>query len=256
MAELYLARSETGHRLIGMIKHEIELMHTLKSPKDGDRWARDSHPWFENVLGLLYQEGLSSDATVQYLTAEYAFFTSHDYVEDKGLTIPEAYMHAATAGSPHARLWCAYCMDTGKNGFQKDCEAARKMLDGVEKWPETLTFSELAFMEEEFMELVDEAYDADAREDEIATDPEIPEEDKEGLMPDPTWRSLHLRYVDLAHFMVDLGLPYITREQGYDYRWKSVLTRIPLNEKGDFVAGEKNRWMFWCQDHGIDIELT
>jgi len=56
--------------------------------------------------------------------------------------------------------------------------------------------------------------------------------------------------------MVDLGLPYVTREQGYDYRWKSVPFRTPLNEKGDFVAGEKNRWMFWCQDHGIDIEVT
>jgi len=71
-----------------------------------------------------------------------------------------------------------------------------------------------------------------------------------------TLRKKTLQGLPHLQYMVDLGLPYVTREQGYDYRWKSVPFRTPLNEKGDFVAGEKNRWMFWCQDHGIDIEVT
>ena len=74
----------------------------------------------------------------------------------------------------------------------------------------------------------------------------------EEYLPNPGWRTLHMRCIELGSMMVRMGLPYVLEKQGYDYEWNST----SFQEIADRVKQEKTRLLDWCRGKGMEMELT
>ena len=103
----------------------------------------------------------------------------------------------------------------------------------------------MTFLRNEFLDLVEEAYDADRNEDFIGDEHGFREGEYEHLLPDPDWRSLYLRYIDLAYFILYLGLPYFPHTQGYDYKWP-----IDYDDVAGRLSATVADWEVWCREKG------
>ena len=255
--EQYIGRREYGRKFLELIHKATEEMKTEKGPHNKyDRWAGDSRVWFEDSIFAMLDGRRAGEPAMMFLFAE-LFNNSTEfrivYCTDEEINTDPShwYLEAAKAGSPHAILWCAWCMEKGINGFPKDPLSSAAMLDHLPEVPRTLGLSELAFLKDEVMSMVEQAYDADLEEDEIGDSYNFEAGTYEHLLPDPDWRILHLRYVEICDFMVDMGLPYILEQHGYNYEWD-----MHFQDTADRIKSEKTSLAEWCREKGMNIVVV
>ena len=269
-----IAKSEWGKKFLESIHKEIDLMYTPKGPKD-DRFVYDPDAvnndgfvdcecGFADSFEAIIRGAIAGEPDLMYLLAETLNYNLNELTKDqikkalaflsdacRDVSLRDLYIRAAEAGSAQAGLWCAFSMDTGKNGFSKDPQGAGEMLDKIERIPHTLALAELSFLLEEADKLTDKAYDADLEEDEIADQHGFKTGTYEHLLPNPDWRKLHGRAGNTLIFMSEIGLPYVIGEKLYG--GGSYSCDDDLNDQK--IAEDKNAWLAWCHEKGIDIKL-
>lgn len=163
------------------------------------------------------------------------------------------YKQAAEAGSDMAKLWCAYCMDTGSSGFQEDHPASDKMLASINDMPDSLSIKGFDFLLITALRLEKECENTDLLEDELCVehDPAEKERMKKKIRRRPAaWRE----YRDILRIlMANLGLLYSLWEEPYYYKWEC--------NNDDFyhicqkIITQKGNWYRWCLDRNINISL-
>ena len=232
-----IASGPIGQRFLQSLHDEIERMRTLPEKRVSSyEWDLDED-WFSDSIKLLRKGFDDGEATMMYLYARYIHgvmrilgsdsFEDYIYTDlcpgleqsdayDRVLEHEEAividlYQQAAGGGSAHAALWIAFCSDAGLWPFGCDSKTSAKYGAMAKGKLGTLDFDELYFLKQEFLDLVEEAFDADREEDDIFDEYRFREGGYEELLPNPSWRALHLRYIELALFTLILGLPYIPR---------------------------------------------
>ena len=141
----------------------------------------------------------------------YSFDFRLNYCTDEELDTDAKhwYLEAAKAGSPHAMLRCSWCMEEGINGFAKEPMFSAAILNSLPEIPKTLGLSELSFLKEELLSMVEQAYDADREEDELGDMYHYEKEKYEEYLPNPGWRTLHMRCIELGW-----GFPMFWKNRG------------------------------------------
>lgn len=259
--ECYIGGTPNGKRFLELMHRDTKDMSTMKGLNNNhDPWRADDRVWFEDSIYAMLEGRRAGEPYMMFLFAE-LFYRSTEfrivYCEVEELDTDSAYwfLEAAKAGSVHAMLWCAWCMDQGIKGFSKDPLASAAMLEHMPKIPKTLGLSEMQFLKVELLSLVDQAYEADLEEDEVTDyyDSRLhyTYDDYKCFLPNPDWRILHIRYVALGTMMVDMGLPYVLEEYGYNYEWTSH-----FYDAADLIKQEKNSLLDWCRGKGMDIDLV
>ena len=239
MADFLLTTSEWGRRFIQSLHEEIENMYTMESPR-GDCWAKDDYHWFAPCYKIIEDGAKAGDSAMMYLSAELMVW------QGDGMDL---YIQSAEKDFPLSVLWCAFCYANGYFEFPKDEKKAEDMLKRLTALPASLSFPELSFLQEAVKEIEDAAYNADYEEDTVG-DRYGFQGDYEDKLPNPTWRTLHLRKIALMEFMVSICLPFELEERGYNYRWPSSFT-----DKAHFLRANKREWERWCADHGVQVPL-
>ena len=269
----WIGGSPEGRRFLDSLRDEIETMRTLPDPKHRYKWsdfAYDDRDWFSECLRVLRDGGLKGEPTLMYLFARciqgmfeidgsanlpggvYELLCpgmeqgAYDKVVEEGDDIVrELYLKAADAGSPHAALWVAYGLDGGRRPFSRDPGLSEAYARRAQGKLDTLELEELAFLKQAFLDLVEEACDADIQEDIIGDEHGFRPGEYEHLVPNPGWRTLHLRYIELAYFMLRMGLPYVPQRRGFDYQWPS-----DYEDKAAEVISTAEAWETWCVETG------
>ena len=185
-----IVQGEWGRELLENIRREIELMYTPEGPQDEffvytpDPSFDDDHEGllystfgFADSFGSIIRGGVAGEPELLYLLAEMFYYIFFTYMNEAAaalaffsddfhdVTFCDLYLRAAGAGSGLAGLWCAYSMDTGKNGFPSDLQRAEDILGIITKISDILALRELSFLAEEADKLTQKAYDVDAEED-------------------------------------------------------------------------------------------
>lgn len=236
---LYLASSEHGARFLAQLREAMEDLKNFQVtpppfnyPWGGNLlWTDPGTDHLDECMDPIYLGAEAKDPTMMYLAAEatrlwYLKCTDNElayelykiYESRAGVHwIDQMYLDAAEAGSIHALLFCTwwYQMDPKNHPNCAEMAIRAEILTAAEL-PETLDFTELRFLKNCYLELLDLASDADILQDEIATStPDMP---LYGVPePNPDWKTLALRYGELAYFMVCIGLDMVCDERGFDY---------------------------------------
>ena len=266
-----ITKGEWGKKFLESIHKEIDLMYTPEGP-DNLLFTYSSFDddyvycecGFANSFEAIIRGAIAGEPDLMYLLAETLNYNLNDMMidgikealtflsgDDQNLSLCEFYLRAAVAGSSYAGLWCAFSLDTGKNGFSKDPLRAGKMLDKIEYIPHTLSLAELSFLPEEIDKLNKKAYDVDLEEDLIEDQYRFIPGNHAHLLPKPSWLQLCGRTGNALVFMSKIGLPYVIGKEvcaQSEYFCGSF-----LNDKK--IAEEKNAWLAWCHKKGLDIKL-
>ena len=269
-----IAKGEWGKKFLESVHKEIDLMYTPEGPKDArfvydpDAENQDGYVdcecGFADSFAAIIRGAIAGEPDLMYLLAETLNYNLNGRMKDqvkraltflsddyRNVSSRDLYIRAAEAGSAHAGLWCAFSMDTGKTGFSKDPQGSGEMLNKIEHIPHTLVLAELSFLPEEVDKLTQKAYAADLEEDEIADQHGFIAGTYEHLLPNPDWRQLHGRAGNTLVFMSEIGLPYVIGEKIYGGGCYSC--DDDLNDEK--IAEEKNAWLTWCHEKGIEIKL-
>ena len=264
-----IAAGPVGRRFIDSLHDELECMRTLPATPGPSRYTYDDRSWFSDSVKLLQEGFVRGEGAMMYLYARCVqqmigilggwdledymydllcpgmdYVDATDWVMDHSdEIIQDLFKRAADGGSVHAVLWVAYCLDKGIPPFPSDHQASQRIAQPVRGRLETLSLDELSFLRDEFLDLVEEAYDADREEDEIGDQHGFRTGEYEYLLPNPDWRTLHLRYIDLAYFILFLGLPYFPISRGYDYQWPNDYDKIAGQ-----LASRVADWEEWCAE--------
>ncbi len=239
MTDFSLTNSEWGRRFIQSLQEEIDNMYFMESPKGGC-WAKDDCQWFAPCYKIIEDGAKAGDPALMYLAAEVAV----RYGDPMDL-----YIQSADKGYPLSILWTAFCYEKGYFGFPEDANKTDEMLKKLAAFPQCLSFPELSFLQETVEELENMAYRADFEEDAVG-DRHGFKGNYEDELPDPTWRTLHLRKIELMEFMISIGLPFELEPRGYEYKWPNSFA-----DDAYYLKVYKQEWAQWCADHGINIPL-
>lgn len=266
-----ISKGEWGQKLLKAINDDIEKMYTDDATDreieygpldDSGKFSRRIFYfyYFSDSIDIIIHGALAGEPELMYLLAEHLHYSEdtrvpvQDYIDvlsnrSVDLSEREWYILAAKSGSELARLWCAFCMDTGECGFEEDHESAEAMLQGIKSWPETLALPELAFMVEAVDDIHEKAYDADRIEDDIADAYHYVQGTYEHLLPHPSWQTLHTNADNVSAFMAQIGLPYVLDTEEYYNRDPDIDNTI------EQIKTEKNKWLSWCDNKGLKIRL-
>lgn len=265
-----IAAGPVGQKFIDSLHDELECMRSLPATPGPSRYTHDNRSWFSDSIKLLHEGFICGEETMMYLFArcvqqminilgswdlenymydllcpDMDYANGVDWVMDhSNEIIVDLFKRAADGGSVHAALWIAYCLDKGLHPFPRDLQASEEIAQPLRDKLETLSLDELSFLKDEFLDLVEEAYDADREEDEIGDQHGFRKGEYEHLLPNPDWRTLHLRYIDLAYFILFLGLPYFPESRGYDYQWPN-----DYDEVASQWAARVADWEEWCEEY-------
>lgn len=238
-----IEEGEWGKKFLESIHKEIELMYTTEGPDicfyDPEiNQSVYSEDGFAESYEAIIRGAIAGEPNMIYLLAEIMNYSLSDrlkteiksaliFLSDdfRNISECELYFRAAKAGSAHAKLWCAFSMDTGKDGFLNDSLSAEIILNSITKFPDTLALSELRFLSYEEDKLYEEAHYVDL------------DEDTYNYIANPSSFVLYERFEKIIAFMASIGLPYVI-----DYHF-------------DKIAENKNAWLDWCLKKGIDIKL-
>lgn len=259
---LYLASSEHGTRFLTRLKEAMEDLKNFQvTPPPFNysswdlSWADPGTDRLDECMDPIYLGAEARDPDMMYLAAEatriwhykctdndLAYDMYKSYEGRAGIHwIDQMYLDAAEAGSVHALLFCTWWYQADPKNHPNCAEMAAKAETlRAGELPETLDLSELRFLKDCYLELLDLAADADILEDEIATStPDMPLYG--ASYPNPDWKTLALRYGELAYFMVSIGLDTVCDAIGFDY--------YPSNfqSTADSVRIEKYSWKKWYE---------
>ena len=264
-----ISKGEWGQKLLQSLHDEVELFYTAKGPEVFDidfgllvdyfRYHTDFVTGFANSVEMIARGALAGEPELMYLMGELLenYWWPDDlfleYLDslagmEQNRTASDWYILAANAGSERARLWCAYCLDTGQYHFEQDHNRSEIMLREVQKLPDTLAFPELSFLAQEVADIRERAHYIDWLEDDITSD--YGEDNPEYPLPDPNYITLHKRGDNIVEFMALLGLPDVI----------TVPAQLPAPDecvikKIENLKEQKEGWLKWCHEKGLEIKL-
>ncbi len=265
-----ISKGEWGQKLLQSIHDEVELFYTAKGPETFDVFFEclvdcchlNYGIGFANSAEMIARGALAGEPELMYLMGgllENCWCSDNlfEYLDrlagtELNRTASDWYILAANAGSERARLWCAYCMDTGQYDFEQDHNRSEKMLCEVQKLPDTLAFPELSF-------LAQESADMHAKADYIYGIEETIEssfgaDNDEYPMPDPGYFTLHRRSDNIVEFMALLGLPDVITAPSQWPGWPEGPEERAI-KKIENLKVQNERWLKWCHEKGLEIKL-
>ncbi len=275
-----------GKRFAGLLLAELILMGLLKVPEYGP----DNHPhdpvadewtWFRGCMTALRRGVEAKEPAMLYLAAQCARRAGRrrrenmrsdgmDVFEEKEAT--DLYVAAARAGSPQALLWCAFCMEEGRYGMQKDSATSREFLETVRRMqaedaqnsPVPLWFGELDVMRERYHRLDDGVFYGDDLEEDRLWDRCGNDWDKYFREYwNPSWHTNCIRQCHIIDFALDLGVPFVNDlwHRGYPETYSHPRRECYKYDRGDDVLKEAkaalrvewDEWPAWCHSKGISL---
>lgn len=167
----YIVKGEYGSLFLAEIRYSIASYRNIGAFKLFP--ANDGRNYVFNI-DTIRKGAKAKEPAMLYLFAE---LMNYSYVESKNkhlanftkqeLAVPvrDWYLLAAANGSPHAQLWCIYCMERGIEGFEKDPAQAKQILAQFRENLQDVDLTELAFFDLEISSLSAQIDDAGRFED-------------------------------------------------------------------------------------------
>ncbi len=277
-----------GKRFLSLVESELLLMAHLRVPDYvGPHWysrfrepPKDRVPWFRDCLRLLACGAEVGEPAMLYLAAEYARHARwgcgglarlDDAGAFEGKDPTELYLAAAQRGSLQAKLWCAFCMEDGRNGMPKDPLLVRDYLKDIRELqtgsdqtcPIPLSFGELEVLRSRHDYLIDSAFFGNDLEENHIMDRCCYEPDRlSAELWNPSFHATCHRACWITDLAMDLGLSialdmwypcdsYVSREEVYP----NVRTYDELDMAQRELRAEKDEWLAWCRSRGLSVTM-
>lgn len=231
-----LSSGKYGKLFLEEIKKEIEKMYADPSPLGRDTPSgyeeSDYYDWLAPAVRVLIQGYEAGEGEAMFLLANVCRYHDGyyddllDWLEETQIGSQwEMYRQAAMHGSARAKLWLHYAAEQHLTDQMLD-------ISGIEL-PASMDvrYPELAFLKETILKMQKDVSELDFLEDMCV--------DRNEPVPDPSWRSLHLRSVELAFFMCWIGLDDITEPYWPEDGW------FDFAEVAAVVKKEQEQWRAW-----------